>query len=223
MARKVFFSFHYDDVSGFKVNNVRNSWITHDPKKRDTFSDSSIWEEARSKGPKAIKELIDNVGLKGSSVTAVLIGQGTYSRRWVRYEIVKSFVRGNGIVGLHLNRLKGKEQKISAKGVNPFSQIRIHIDKEGKKISFQELKNSQWIDYKDFPSVSNKKSNTRFFKSNFFGNNRYYGRYIKLTEFFPTFCWVKEDGYNNFPKWIEQSFTASHKNIDNSNSWSLFN
>ena len=221
MARKVFFSFHYDDVGNFKVNNVRNSWVTHDKKKRNTFDDSSIWEDAKLKGDKAIKKLIDETGLKNSSVTAVLIGSGTFERRWVRYEIVKSFVRGNGITAIHLNKLKGKEGKISAKGKNPLDQLRIYIDEKGEYIYFQELINGKWKTYEDFQIVANNKSNTKFFEKHFWGTNPYWGSYIKLSELFQTYRWVKDDGYNNFPKWVEEAYNASSKNTDGS-SWSFF-
>ena len=48
MARRVFFSFHYDrDVTRAAV--VRNSWVTHD-RQESVFFDAGIWEEAKKKG-----------------------------------------------------------------------------------------------------------------------------------------------------------------------------
>lgn len=32
LAKRVFFSFHYKDVSDFRANVVRNSWVTQDRK-----------------------------------------------------------------------------------------------------------------------------------------------------------------------------------------------
>ena len=101
MARRVFFSFHYDDVT--RANVVRNSdqiMRRYEPAAR--FHDKSLWEEAKKQGALAIKRMI-NGGLNGSSVTCVLIGQSTWSRRWVRYEILKSLVRGNGILGVNIH------------------------------------------------------------------------------------------------------------------------
>ena len=87
MPRKVFFSFHYDDVT--RVNVVRNSdQITRQYQKAARFHDRSLWEEAKQ-GPLALKRMI-NGGLDGSSVTCVLIGQQTWQRPWVRYQILKS-------------------------------------------------------------------------------------------------------------------------------------
>ena len=87
MARRVFFSFHYDDVA--RANVVRNSdQITRRYEGAVRFYDKSLWEEAKKQGPLAIKRMI-NRGLEGSSVTCVLIGQHTWKRPWVRYEILK--------------------------------------------------------------------------------------------------------------------------------------
>lgn len=101
MTRKVFFSFHYDDVT--RANVVRNSdVITRQYRKGTRFHDKSLWEETKKQGPLAIKRMI-NTALDGSSVTCVLIGQETWQREWVRYEILKSMARGNGILGVNIH------------------------------------------------------------------------------------------------------------------------
>ncbi|MCK9991697.1 MAG: hypothetical protein Dbin4_00217 [Alphaproteobacteria bacterium] len=101
MARKVFFSFHYDDVS--RANVVRKSdTITRQYQMGARFYDKSLWEDAKKQGSLAIKRMIDNA-LEGSSVTCVLIGQQTWQREWVRYEILKSMARGNGILGVNIH------------------------------------------------------------------------------------------------------------------------
>jgi hypothetical protein len=66
MARRVFFSFHYqNDV--WRANQVRNSHIV-DGTAAAGFQDGSLWEEAKKKGDAAIKKLIDD-GLSGTTVT----------------------------------------------------------------------------------------------------------------------------------------------------------
>ena len=101
MARRVFFSFHYDDV--MRVNVVRNSdQIVRQYHRAARFHDKSLWEQAKREGRLAIKRMI-NRGLLGSSVTCVLIGQYTWQRPWVRYEILKSFARGNGILAVQIH------------------------------------------------------------------------------------------------------------------------
>lgn len=32
-----------------------------------------------------------------------------------------------------------------------------------------------------------------------------WGRSYKLSELFPSYCWVNDNGYNNFSNWVEKS------------------
>ncbi len=91
-GRRVFFSFHYEqDV--WRATNIRKAGAV-DARAAAGWDDASIWEEAKRKGRPAIERMIDD-GLKGTSVTAVLIGAETASRPWVAYEIEQSIKRGN--------------------------------------------------------------------------------------------------------------------------------
>src|SRR5512139_3197804 len=98
MARRVYFGFHYQDVIDFRANVVRNHWLTKPDREAAGFFDASLWESAKKASPLAVKRLI-NGGLDRTTVTCVLIGSYTYSRPWVRYEILKSFKKGNNIIG----------------------------------------------------------------------------------------------------------------------------
>src|SRR6266436_2221305 len=103
MARRVFFSFHYqNDI--FRANQIRNSHIVEGCAAAG-FQDGSLWEEAKRKGDAAVKALIDN-GLQNTSVTVVLIGSETASRKYVTYEIEQSIARGNGLLGIYIHHLK---------------------------------------------------------------------------------------------------------------------
>lgn len=110
MARQVFFSFKYKDVSRAMV--VRNSWVTQG-KQAAGFIDAADFEEVKKKGDKAIQNWIDKQ-LEGTSVTVVLVGAKTCSSRWVKYEIEKSIERGNGLLGIDvskINDLQGKDSE----------------------------------------------------------------------------------------------------------------
>jgi hypothetical protein len=103
MARRVFFSFHYQrDI--WRMNIVRNSNMI-DGAAAAGWHDASLWEEAKAKGPAAVQRLIDG-GLAHTTVTVVCIGALTAGRRWVDYEIDKSIERGNKLLGLRINHLK---------------------------------------------------------------------------------------------------------------------
>jgi len=118
MPKRVFFSFHYQEVIDFRANVVRQHWMTKPDREDAGFFDASVWETTKRTGSLAIKRLI-NGGLDGTSVTCVLVGSQTYARPWVRYEILKSFRRGNGLLAVHINSIKGKDQLTKNKGPNP--------------------------------------------------------------------------------------------------------
>lgn len=100
MARRVFFSFHYqEDI--FRVNVIRKSGVVSGTAAAG-FHDASLWEKTRKRGDAAVKRLIDR-GLQGTSVTCVLIGQRTAKRKYVAYEIEQSVKKGNGLLGIHIN------------------------------------------------------------------------------------------------------------------------
>ncbi len=93
MARKVFFSFHFDnDV--WRANVVRNSWVTKPNTATAGFMDAVDFEELKKKGKTAVENWIDDQ-LIGTTVTVVLIGSETLQRPFVQYELKKSCERGN--------------------------------------------------------------------------------------------------------------------------------
>lgn len=116
MARRVFFSFHYQrDI--WRVNQIRNiPEITGCA--AAGFQDASLWEEAKKKGDTEIKKLIDK-GLENTSVTVVFIGAKTAARKYINYEIEKSIEKGNGIVGIQIHHLKNEKGETDKAGATP--------------------------------------------------------------------------------------------------------
>ena len=114
MARRVFFSFHYDnDINRSMI--VRNSWVTQG-KEAAGFIEKAEFEKMKRKGEKEVYKWIDKQ-LEGTSVTVVLIGAETLSRPFVQYEICKSLQRGNAVIGVYINWIRDmRTLKISAKG-----------------------------------------------------------------------------------------------------------
>lgn len=101
MARKVFFSFKYDDVQ--RAMNVRNSNMI-DGALKSGFIDKADFEAVQRKGDAAIKAWIDGQ-LEGTSVTVVLLGLNTHRSKWVQYEIDQSIARGNGIITIDISQV----------------------------------------------------------------------------------------------------------------------
>ena len=125
--RRVFFSFHFDgDV--WRSAQIRNTGALD----QTTPITDNDWETERKRGQTAIKSWIDDQ-IKSRSCTVVLIGQHTANRKWVTYEIEKSWNEGKGIIGIYIHNLKDRFGLRSTPGKNPFDNLM--IKGSGKKLS----------------------------------------------------------------------------------------
>jgi len=192
MAKRVFFSFHYQDVIDFRANVVRNHWLTKPDRSDAGFFDASIWESAKKTSDLAVKRLI-NDGLYNTSNTCVLIGSDTYTRRWVRYEIMKSFERGNHLFGVHINQIKDKYSETKSNGNNPFEYLGVRFKADGSCDSLWEWKEGKWVEFDDLKSC----------KLQWTARANLKGEFSTLDKFYPCYCWVKYDGYNKFTDWVK--------------------
>jgi hypothetical protein len=193
MAKRVFFSFHYKDVIDFRANVVRNHWMTKPDREEAGYFDASVWETARLKGDDALKRLI-NGALEGTSNTCVLIGSDTYARPWVRYELLKSFWRGNQLFGTYINGIKGKDQRVKAQGHNPLLYVGVTFSNDGQTATLWELVNGVWTQYDRIggsPQFSMPVSDV------------YRGKGFNLSQWYPTYDWVTDDGYDQFANWVK--------------------
>ncbi|MDN3017176.1 TIR domain-containing protein [Paenibacillus sp. BSR1-1] len=117
MGRKVFFSFHYNE-DNWRAAQVRNMGVVEG----NTPIRDNNWEEVKRKGDSEIKKWIDNQ-LHGSSCTVVLVGEKTAGRKWIKYEIQRSWELGKGVVGIRIHNLKNKDGEQSPLGRNPFDDF----------------------------------------------------------------------------------------------------
>ena len=120
MARRVFFSFHYDE-DVWRANQIRKCWVTQD-RESAGFFDSSLWEATKLRGDEAIKKMIRD-GLANTSVTAILVGAHTAGRKYINYEIEHSNnVRRNGILAIRVNGLGDRFGNTAPRGRNPLDE-----------------------------------------------------------------------------------------------------
>ena len=71
--------------------------------------------------------------MKYRSCAVVLVGENTANRKWINYEIIKSWNERMGVVGIYIYGLKNSEGYVSKKGNNPFDYI--GYGDTGKKLS----------------------------------------------------------------------------------------
>jgi hypothetical protein len=144
MARRVFFSFHYER-DAVRAGQVRNSNIVKDGSiDTSDFIDAAKWEEIKRGGDEAIKRWIKDQ-LNGTSVTVVLIGAKTSERKWVKYEIDESLKKGNGLLGIYIHKCPLFDGSTDTKGENPFDML--YFDRNGRKEYLSDIyKTYDWID-----------------------------------------------------------------------------
>lgn len=117
VKRRVFYSFHFQ-FDSWRAGQVRNIG-TIEGNEPTTDND---WEEVKRGGDNAIKQWIANQ-MHGRSCTVVLIGSQTANRKWINYEIIKSWNDGMGVVGINIHGLEDSSRETSPCGLNPFDYI----------------------------------------------------------------------------------------------------
>ncbi len=122
MARRVFYSFHYKP-DNWRASQVRNIGVVEGNKP----ATDNEWEEIKKGKEKAIQKWIDDQ-LDGKSCTIVLIGENTAGRKWIKYEIEKSWNDGKGVLGIFVHNLKDSSEKQANKGKNPFDDFTMKKD-----------------------------------------------------------------------------------------------
>lgn len=141
MARKVFFSFHYErDVR--RVVQIRNSWIVRPSGEAQPFYDKAEFEKVKARVG-GIKKWIEEQ-LKGTSVTVVLFGAKTYDREWVRYEIKRSYELRKGILAIDIHNVRDPQLGTDIQGKNPLNFW--SVKQNGRDVSFSSLyKTYDWV------------------------------------------------------------------------------
>ena len=112
--RQVFYSFHYEP-DNWRASQVRNIGFVEG----NRLASDNDWETIKRGGDNAIKRWIDSQ-MQYRTCTVVLVGSHTANRKWINYEITKSWKEGKGVVGIRINRLQNQEGFTSGKGYNPF-------------------------------------------------------------------------------------------------------
>jgi hypothetical protein len=193
MANRVYFAFHYQDVIDFRANVVRNHWVTKEHRDDAGYFDASLWESAKKQGSVALKRLI-NGGLDGTSVTCVLIGSQTFERPWVRYELLKSFKKGNKLMAVHINSITGKDQRTKSLGPNPLEHVGVTYSADGQTATLYEKTAGTWLAYTEIEGSASYGVNVPA---------QYRGKGYNLSNWYKTYDWVQDRGYDNFASWVD--------------------
>lgn len=125
MGRAAFYSFHYVP-DNWRASQVRNMGVIEGNR---PASDND-WESISAGGDAAIQRWIDGQ-LYGKSVAIILIGARTAGRKWINYEIQKSWNEGKGLLGVYVHNLKDRDGYQASRGANPFDGFTV----DGRNLS----------------------------------------------------------------------------------------
>lgn len=117
MARRVFYSFHYDPDS-WRASQIRNMGLIAGERP----AVDNDWEQVRRGNDAAIERWIAKQ-FEGTSCCVVLIGAETAGRKWISYEIAQAWNLKKGVLGIHVHNLKDRAERQSAKGRTPFDYV----------------------------------------------------------------------------------------------------
>jgi hypothetical protein len=189
MAYQAYFAFDYEDAADFRTNVVRNHKFAGGIGKAGFFS-ATPWAAANKQDQSAIRQRIDRE-LEGTFATVVLIGDLTYTRRWVRYEILKSVEQGNALVGININGIPGKDKRTKPNGPNPLSYVGLLISPDGNSATPTEWDSKKWVISRDLGEfqISRQPEEIR-------GENH------QLSHWYNTYDWIANNGLDNFYTWI---------------------
>lgn len=129
-----------------------------------------------------------------SSVTVVLAGSNTFERRWVRYELARSVIKGNGLLAVKIHRIGNQQGYVANEGPNPLDYMGVY--NSSGRIWLTELNNGRWVAYSDYTqSVTLPTTWTTPWDNNV----------IKLSQYAGLYCYKTHNGAANFPSWVRQA------------------
>ena len=201
-VRRVFFSFHYQqDI--WRANQVRQSWrFGHETEREGVFRfrDASLWEKSKREPDESLKALIRE-GIKNTSVTCVLAGTHTYTRRWVRYEIARSIVKGNGLLTVKVHGLQDNHGRTNIEGPNPLDYMGVCGKENGNLHLVEKKEDGEWYWYGDYTQAVSLPPGWE-----------QPGQYvITLSRFGSVHDYAAHNGQGNFSSWVSSAATGASR------------
>ena len=132
-------------------------------------------------------------GLNGTTVTCVLVGAETCLRRWVRYEIFRSFMPGNGPLAIRIHSIGSLHSPATVSGCNPFDCLAFNLD--GDAVRFREKMTTGWEQARDLGTMPSKDV-----AYNLGGRTHH-----TFSCLFPIYDWEADRGYDDLGGWIEKA------------------
>jgi hypothetical protein len=117
-----------------------------------------------------------------------------FGRPWVRYEILKSFKRGNHLFGVHINSIKGKDGLTKTSGPNPLSYVGVTFSESGLTATLWELIGDKWFEYDKIDGSASYQVQV---------SQEYRGKGFNLADWYHIYEWNSDNGFANFSTWLK--------------------
>jgi hypothetical protein len=109
----------------------------------------------------------------------------------VRYEIFRSFVRGNGLFAVRIHTIAGFNKMPAAKGSKPFASVAFTVDDD--RVRFKEYMTSGWQSARDVGAMA--LSDVAYDLGGLTNHT--------FSSLFPIYEWDTGSGFTNLGSWIE--------------------
>lgn len=141
MARKVFFSFHYERDSQ-RVSQIRECNCISQHFTKSPFLPKSEWEAIQRTDETAVRNWIDK-NMNGTSVPILCFWLETHTRPWVKYELEKAHREKGGIVAIDLSSMSTMQNQIDPIGINPLKKA--YDSSRTELFNYSNYKTYHWI------------------------------------------------------------------------------
>jgi hypothetical protein len=126
------------------------------------------------------------------------VGSDTFQRRWVRYEIARSIIKGNGLIGVQIHLLGDRLGNSAAQGPSPFEYMGLYRAADGR-VLLAENTGQRRIAFADYtqgltlPATWSAPSDSSV---------------VPLSRYAATHCYVRDSGQTNFSSWVSNAAAA---------------
>jgi hypothetical protein len=107
---------------------------------------------------------------------------------------MKSFRRGNRLFAVHINSIKGRDQRIKLNGPNPLTHLGITFSESGLTATLWETVDDKWRQCTEIDGNASHQTKGIALQ--------YRGRGYNLAQWYPEYDWVVNNGYRNFASWV---------------------
>ena len=106
---------------------------------------------------------------------------------------MKSFRKGNNIFAVHINSIAGKDKQTKLQGPNPLGFLGVSFSPDGNTGTLHELVGGIWQPYTEIDGSATYQTGGVA--------QEYRGQGFNLGQWYRTYDWIANDGYNNFATW----------------------